>query len=70
MWISNLTISSIFIHVSHPLYIGKHNLKQAMDEEDFGLIAVKSNIHYVWFPYYQIAPRAKFFKITMLDFVF
>jgi len=54
MSIANLYFSLIFIHVRHPLYIGKHNLKQAIDEKDFGLIAVISNIHDEWIPYYQI----------------
>jgi hypothetical protein len=45
MSIANLTLSRIFIHVGHPLYISRHNLKRAMDEEDFGLIAVKYTIH-------------------------
>jgi len=54
MWFSNLHFLLIFIHVNHQLYIGKHNLKQAMDEEDFGLTAVISNNHDVWIPYYQI----------------
>ena len=54
MWFSNLHFLLSFIHVSHQLYIGKHNLKQAIDEKDFGLIAVISNIHDEWIPYYQI----------------
>ena len=54
MWFSNLHFLLSFIHVSHQLYIGKHNLKQAMDKEDFELTAIISNNHDVWIPYYQI----------------
>jgi hypothetical protein len=40
MSIANLHFSRILIHLSHPLYICKHNLQAAMDKEDCGLIAV------------------------------
>jgi len=39
-----LVISWIFIQVIYPLYICKRNLQAAIDKEDFGLIAVISNI--------------------------
>ena len=39
MSIANQHFSWIFIRVSHPLYICKHNLQAAMDKEDCGLIA-------------------------------
>jgi len=40
MSIANLHFFWIYIHVSHPLYICKHNLQAAMEKEDFGLIAI------------------------------
>jgi hypothetical protein len=42
LWIpiANLYFSMIFIHVSQPLYICKHNLQAAIDKEDCGSIAV------------------------------
>jgi hypothetical protein len=42
MSIANLHFSRIFIHVSQPFYICKHNLRAAMDKEDCGLIAAIS----------------------------
>jgi hypothetical protein len=39
MSIANLYFSLIFIYVRHPLYICKHNLKSAMDKEDYRSIA-------------------------------
>ena len=39
MSIANLHFSRLFILVSHPLYICKHNLQAAIDKEDCGLIA-------------------------------
>jgi len=40
MSIGNLLFHRVFIHLSHPLYICKHNLQAAMDKEDCELIAV------------------------------
>ncbi len=41
---ANLHFYRIFIHVSHPLYICKHNLQAARDKEDCGLIAVAMHL--------------------------
>jgi hypothetical protein len=38
MSLANLIFFHIFIHMSHPLHIRKHNLQAAMDKEDCGLI--------------------------------
>ncbi len=46
MSIANLLFSRIFIHLSHPLYIWKHNLQAAIDKEDYGLM-----------PKYTIQPK-------------
>jgi len=40
MLIANLHFSLIYIHMSHPLYICKHNLQAGMNKTDCGLIAV------------------------------
>ena len=48
MSIANQHFSWIFIHVSHPLYICKHNLQAAMDKEDCGLIAEIHTFAELW----------------------
>jgi hypothetical protein len=51
MSFANLYFSQIFIHVSHPLYICKHNLQAAMDKEDCVSIAAIHNSAKVWIWY-------------------
>ncbi len=56
MSLANLIFFHIFIHMSHPLYICKHNLQAAMDKGHCGLIDVRHNPAKVQVAYVSIRP--------------